>query len=79
VFVFRGCLSRVKKCTTLIIVLGFALYKNNNQKVVEEQAVCRGTNCSVKISLANVKVPAICKAQQYPNVIKFLEGKLRSV
>jgi len=47
------------------MVIGFAPNKNN-QKVVEEQAVCRGTNCSVRISLTNVKVPAICKVQQYP-------------
>jgi len=29
---------------------------NNNQKVVEEQAVWRGTNCHVKISLIILKV-----------------------
>jgi len=40
----------------------------NNQKVAEEQEVWRGTNCYVKISLINLKVSAICKVQQYPNV-----------
>jgi len=49
--------------------------KKNNQKVVEEQAIWRGTNCYVKISLINLKVSAICTVQQYPNVMKFHEGK----
>ena len=49
----------------------------NNQKVVEEQEVWRGTNCCVKISLINLKVSPICTVQQHPNVIKFHEGKLR--
>jgi len=40
--------------------------KNNNLKVVEEQAVWRGTNCYVKISLINLKVSARCTVQQYP-------------
>jgi len=58
-----------------------ALFASNNniQKVVEEQEVWRGTNCYVKISLTNVKVSAICTVQQYPNVIKFHEDKLRPV
>ena len=59
------------------MAIRFASNKNNNQKVVEEQAVWRGTNCYVKISLINLKVSAICTVQQYPNVIKFHEGKLR--
>jgi len=50
----------------------------NNQKVVE-QAVWRGTNCYVKISLITLKVSAICTVQQYPNVMKFHEGKSRPV
>jgi len=53
--------------------------KNNNQKVVEEQAVWRGTNYYVKISFINLKVSGICTVQQYPNVTKFHEGKLRPV
>jgi len=53
--------------------------KNNNQKVVEEQAIWRGTNCYVKISLINLKVSAISTVQRYSNVIKFDEGKLRPV
>ena len=57
------------------MVTRFAPNKNN-QKVVEEQAVWRGTNCYVKISLSNLKVSTICTVQQYPNVIKFREGKL---
>ena len=61
------------------MVIRFAPNKNNNQKVVEEQAVWRGTNCYVKISLISLKVPAICAVQWYPNVIKFHEGKLRPV
>jgi len=61
------------------MVIRFAPNKNNNQKVVEEQAVWRGTNCYVKISLINLKVSAICTVQQYPNVIKFYEVKLRPV
>jgi len=43
----------------------------NNQKVVEEQEVWRGTNFYVKISLINLKVSAIRTVQQYPNVMKF--------
>jgi len=61
------------------MVIPFAPNKNNNQKVVEEQAVWRGSNCYVKISLINLKVSAICTVQQYPNVIKFHEAKLRPV
>jgi len=61
------------------MVIRFAPNKHNNQKVVEEQAVWRGTNCYVKISLINLKVAAICTVQQYPNVIKFYEGKLMPV
>ena len=53
--------------------------KNNNQKVIEEQAVGRVTNCYVIISLINLKVSAICTVQQYSNVKKFHEGKLRPV
>ena len=51
----------------------------NNEKVVEEQEVWRDTNCYVKISLINSKVLEICTVQQYPNVMKFHEGKLRPV
>ena len=51
----------------------------NNEKVVDEQEIWRGTKCYVKISLINLKVSAICTVQQYPNVIKFHEGKLRPV
>ena len=51
----------------------------NNQKVVEEQEVWRGSNCYVKISLINLKVSPICTVQQYLNIIKFDEGKLRPV
>jgi len=61
------------------MVIRFAPNKNNNQKVVEEQTLWRGTNCYVKISLISLEVSGICTAQQYPNVIKFLEGKLRPV
>jgi len=61
------------------MVIRFASNKHNNQKVVEEQALWRGTNCYVKISLISLKVSAICTLQQYPNVIKFHEGKLRPV
>jgi len=63
----------------LIIVIRFAPNKNNNQKVVEEQAVLQGTNCYVKISLISLKVSAICTGQEYPNITKFHEGKLRPV
>jgi len=51
----------------------------NNQKIVEEQEIFRGTYCYVKISLINLKVSAICTVQQHPNVIKFHDGKLRLV
>jgi len=61
-----------------MMVIRFAPNKNN-QKVVEEQAVWRGTNCYVKISLINLKVSAIRTVQPYPNVIKFHEGNLRPV
>jgi len=47
------------------MVIRFALNKNN-QKVVEEQTVWRGTNCYVKISLISLKVSAICTVEQYP-------------
>jgi len=60
------------------MVIRFAPNKNNNQKVEEEQAVWRGTNCYVKISLINLKVSAICAVQQYPNIIKFHEGKFQT-
>jgi len=60
------------------MVILFAPNKNN-QKVVAEQAAWRGTIYSVKISLINLNVPAICTVQHYPNVIKFQEGKLRPV
>jgi len=46
-----------------VTVIRFAL-NENNQKVVEEQAVWRGTNCYVKISLISLKVSAICTVQQ---------------
>jgi len=58
------------------MVIRFAPNKNSNQKVVE-QAVWRGTNFYVKISLSSLKVSALCTVQQYSNVIKFHEGKLR--
>ena len=61
------------------MVVRFAPNKNNNQKVAEEQAVWWRTNYYVKISLVNLKVSAICTVQQYPNVIKFHEDKLRPV
>jgi len=61
------------------MVIRFAPNKNNNQKVAEEQAVSRDTNCYVKNSLIILKVSAICTVQQYPNIIKFHEGKLRPV
>jgi len=61
------------------MVIRFAPNKNSNQKVVEEQAVQRGTNCYVKISLINLKVSAICTVQHCPIVIKFHEGELRPV
>jgi len=61
------------------MVIRFAPNKKNDQKVAEEQAIWRGTKCCVKISLINLKVPAICTVQQYPNVIKFHEDKLRPV
>ena len=54
-------------------------FNKNDRKVVEEQEAWRGTNCYVKISLINLKVSAICTVQQYPNFIKFHEGKLRHV
>jgi len=57
------------------MVIRFATNKNNNQKIVEKQAVWRGTNCYVKISFISLKVSAICTVQQYPNIIKFDEGK----
>jgi len=37
------------------MVIRFVPNKKNNHKVVEEQAVWRGTNCYVKISLINLK------------------------
>jgi len=37
------------------MVIRFVANKNNNQKIVEEQAVWRGTNCYVKIPLINLK------------------------
>jgi len=61
------------------MMIHFAPHKNSNQKVVEQQAVWRGTNCYVKISLINLKVSVICTVQQYPDVTKFHEGKLRPV
>ena len=45
------------------MVIRFAPNKNI-QKVVEEQAVWRGTNSNVKISLISLKVSAICAVQQ---------------
>jgi len=45
------------------MVIRFAPNKNNNQKIVEEQAVWRGTNCYVKIFLISLKVPAIFTVQ----------------
>jgi len=36
-------------------------------------------NQHVKISLITLKVSAVCTVQQYPNVIKFHEAKLRPV
>ena len=52
------------------MVIRFAPNKNN-QKVVEEQAVWRGTNCCVKISLISLKVSSICTVQQYPSAVFF--------
>jgi len=37
------------------MVIRFVANKNNNQKVVEQQAIWRGTKCYVKISLINLK------------------------
>jgi len=54
------------------MVIRFVHNKNNNQEVAEEQAVSRGTNCYVKISLINLKVSAICTVQQYSNFIRFM-------
>ena len=62
-----------------MMVIRFVPNKNNNQKIEEEQAVWRGTNCYVKISLINLKVSAICTGQRYSNVIKLHAGKLRPV
>jgi len=45
--------------------------KNNNQKAIEEQALCRGSNCYAKISLISLKVSAICTVQQHPNAVFF--------
>jgi len=45
------------------MVIRFALIKNN-QKVIEEQAVWRGTNFYLKISLISLNVSAICTVQQ---------------
>jgi len=61
------------------MVIHFTPNKNNNEKVVEQQAVWRGTNCYVKISLITLKVSVICTVQQYPNVIQFPKGKLSPV
>jgi len=52
------------------MVIRFAPSKIN-QKVVEEQAVWRCTNCYVKTSLINLKVSAICAFQQYRNGVFF--------
>jgi len=52
------------------MVIRLALNKNN-QKVVEEQAVWRGTNCYIKISLISLKVSSTCTVQQYPNAVFF--------
>jgi len=52
-------------------VIRFALNKNY-QKVVEEQAVWRGTNCYVKISLISLIVSSICTVQQNPNAVFFI-------
>jgi len=60
------------------MVIRFAPNKNKNQKAVE-QAVWRGINCYLNISLNNLKVSAICAVQQYPNVMKFHEGQLKPV
>jgi len=43
------------------MVIRFAPNKNNNQKVVEEQAVWRGSNCYVKISLINLKFQQLAR------------------
>jgi len=50
------------------MVIRFAPNKNDNQKVVKEQAVWRGTNFYVKISLINLKVSAICTVQLVSNL-----------
>jgi len=53
------------------MVIRFAPTKNNNQKVVEEQVLCRRTNCYAKIPLISSKVSAICTVQQNPNAMFF--------
>jgi len=53
------------------MVIRFAPNKNTNQKVVEEQALCCGTNCYVKVSLISLKVSAICTVQQYRSAVFF--------
>jgi len=45
------------------MVIRFALNKNKS-KAAEQQAVWRGTNCYVKISLISLKVSEICTVQQ---------------
>ena len=52
------------------MVTRFTLNKNN-QKVVEGQAVWRGTSCYVKISLISLNVSALCTVQQYPSAVFF--------
>jgi len=56
------------------MVIRFAPNKNNNQKVVQKQAVWRGTNCYVKISLS------IWKFQQFArfNGILMLKSFMRA-
>ena len=70
-------------CTTRIMVIHFAPNKSNHE-AVEEQAVWPdhklfNNNQHVKISLITLKVPAVCMVQQYLNVIKFREAKLKPV
>jgi len=63
------------------MVIRFAPNNNNNQKVVEEQAVWRGTNFLSRfpLSISKPQQLPICTVPQYPNVTLFHEGNLRPV
>jgi len=57
------------------MVIRFAPNKNNNQNVVEEQAVWRGTNCYVKISLINLfKFQQFVRINSTPIVKSFMRA-----